>query len=377
MFFNIYNMIKEDKVLISVNLRNKKMFLDKGYDCNDVSIDNHKEIEVNINDVNKTSKVRITAICEICNSENPISVNKYWRNYHRNDKNYYSCFKCKTKELKKTCLKKYGVDSYSKTKKFKETESEKWKGIKKGAEKGRKTILERYGVESYFQTEEMRERNRKWMSSDEFKIKSKETLIEKYGFDSYSKTEDFKNTINDKKELILSKMKETCLERYGVDWISKSDNWKEKYFLNSRKIINKIKQTCLEKYGVDNVSKVKSVMKKIMNTKYVNGTSVHSDLLDDWEIYKRNVNRLTKRVKKELYENWDGYDYYDNEYIRENANLYYTDKNYPTIDHKISVFHGFSNGISEEEISGIDNLCITKRSINSMKNSKIEADFDI
>jgi hypothetical protein len=53
----------------------------------------------------------------------------------------------------------------------------KWKGIQKGSEKGRKTSLDRYGVESYFQTDEMREMNRKWMSSEEFKSKSKETSV--------------------------------------------------------------------------------------------------------------------------------------------------------------------------------------------------------
>ena len=45
------------------------------------------------------------------------------------------------------------------------------------------------------------------------------------------------------------------------------------------------------------------------------------------------------------------------------------DKSYPTIDHKISVFNGFINNISPEEISQLENLCITKRTNNSKKNS--------
>ena len=44
------------------------------------------------------------------------------------------------------------------------------------------------------------------------------------------------------------------------------------------------------------------------------------------------------------------------------------------MDHKISVFYGFMNNISESEISKLDNLVITKKGINSSKNNK---DFTI
>ena len=50
------------------------------------------------------------------------------------------------------------------------------------------------------------------------------------------------------------------------------------------------------------------------------------------------------------------------------------DKNYPTIDHKISIFCGFKNGISCI-IGNINNLCITKRGINSSKNKKNHNEF--
>jgi hypothetical protein len=46
-------------------------------------------------------------------------------------------------------------------------------------------------------------------------------------------------------------------------------------------------------------------------------------------------------IKKDLLENWDGYDYYDGEYIKDNFCLYSNDKNYPTMDHKISCYYGF------------------------------------
>ena len=40
------------------------------------------------------------------------------------------------------------------------------------------------------------------------------------------------------------------------------------------------------------------------------------------------------------------------------------------IDHKISIFHGFINNIDPILISDISNLCITKRYINSSKQTK-------
>ncbi len=62
-------------------------------------------------------------------------------NKNRNDKGFYSCFKCKNIEKEKTCIKKYGVKSYSMTDEFRTTESEKWKGIQKGSEKSEPFLI--------------------------------------------------------------------------------------------------------------------------------------------------------------------------------------------------------------------------------------------
>lgn len=186
-------MIKEDKVLVKINLRNSTHYKQYGYDTS------QKELLVNIDELTKSSKSRITAICEICTSENSVTYGKYNVNKNRNNKGYYSCFKCKNLEKEKTCLEKYGVKSYSMTLEFKDLDRTDW-NIKEGYEKGREKIIEKYGVDSYFKTKESREYNKKWMSSDEFKIKSKNTLQEKYGVDSYSKTDRFKIDIEERLE---------------------------------------------------------------------------------------------------------------------------------------------------------------------------------
>ena len=132
-------------------------------------------------------------------------------------------------KIKQTCLEKYGVDNYAKSKESKE--------------KVKQTCLKKYGVEYSWQ-------------SNECKQKIKQTCLEKYGVDSPLKSKEIRN-----------KCKLTCLEKYGVDNPAKLEENKEKVkqtclkkygtisTTQCKEIRDKIKQTCLEKYGVDNYGK--------------------------------------------------------------------------------------------------------------------------
>ena len=143
-------------------------------------------------------------------------------------------------KIKQTCLKKYGVDNYNKTKESKE--------------KIKQTCLEKYGVEYFWQ-------------SDECKEKIKQTCLEKYGVDSPLKSEKIRN-----------KGKQTCLEKYGVDNPAKLEENKEKVkqtclkkygtisTTQCKEIRDKIKQTCLKKYGVDNPAKLEENKEKVKQT---------------------------------------------------------------------------------------------------------------
>jgi hypothetical protein len=181
--------------------------------------------------------------------------------------------------------------------------------------------------------------------------KVKATNVEKFGVENPFQSNEIKE-----------KMKETWIEKYGVDNPAKSDD-----------IQNKIKETNLEKYGYEYGLSNPEVREKISKTKSDMGLQLPTDEIDKYKVYRNKVNSLTRLVKEDLYNNWDGYDYYDNEYIKDNVNLHFNDANYPTIDHKTSVLYGFLNGISEEEICEMDNLCITKRSINASKCFRIES----
>ena len=173
-------------------------------------------------------------------------------------------------KIKQTCLEKYGVDNYNKTKESKE--------------KIKQTCLEKYGVEYFWQ-------------SDECKEKIKQTCLEKYGVDSPLKSEKIRN-----------KGKKTCLEKYGVDNPAKLEENKEKVKQTCLKkygglapicdpnIKNKIKQTCLEKYGVDNYGK--SLKHKINMS-----TIMSSDEMQEhrYNVMTKNHSFNTSKPEEELY----------------------------------------------------------------------------
>jgi len=188
-------------------------------------------------------------------------------------------------------------------------------------------------------------------------------FIEKYGFNSSAKS-----------EIVKEKQKKTNIERYGFVCPLKNKDIKEK-----RRI------TMINRYGVEYTTQNKDLLEKIMskiidtvnkrrNTMIKNGNIIvdNSELIE----YNKEVRKLTRKNKNKLLELWDGYDYYDGEYIKNNFIKYKNNnKNYPNIDHKISINYGYINKISAEEMSSIDNLCLTKRYINIKKRNLCESDF--
>lgn len=178
--------------------------------------------------------------------------------------------------------------------------------------------------------------------------KVEKTNIKKYGVPNPFQSEEIKERIRD-----------TWVDKYGVDNPAKSNIIQER-----------IMSTNLDRYGYEYGLSHPDIRELISKTKSDKGLQRPTEEIEEFTIYRNKVNNITKLLKDKLLEKWDGYDYYDGEYIKGNFNLHHNDKNYPTIDHKISVLYGFLNGISEEEISSINNLCVTKRCINSTKGFK-------
>lgn len=198
----------------------------------------------------------------------------------------------------------------------------------------KQTNLKKYGVEYYSQ-------------SSEFSSRIKKTSMDKFGVEHYSKTQDY-----------IDSRSKTNLEKYGID--------------NPFRDTTKIKKSLFDKYGVENPSQLLEFSEKAKISTRITKESknywIPLSEKSDWNLYKREVRYLTRKNIKLI--NWNGFDFYDNEYIKDNFNLNcYMDK-YPTIDHKISIYEGFIKKIPAEDIAGIENLCWTKRSTNRSKSNK-------
>ena len=109
---------------------------------------------------------------------------------------------------------------------------------------------------------------------------------------------------------------------------------------------------------------------KMLQTKLDKGIIVDWRNNKDWKRYYKKCDALTRAMRKEMLPDWDGYDYYDGEYIKQYLELDVHHKNYPTLDHKYPRSKAFQEGMTPQEITTKDNLVWTKRSNNSRKGNK-------
>lgn len=221
-------------------------------------------------------------------------------------------------------------------------------------DKIKKTKKERHGSETY--------NNRK---------SATQTTIEKYGVENVSQSDGIKD-----------KKRQTLIRNYGVD-----------NPLKSEEIKNKIRETCMIKYGVSNPSesvevqdKRRASMVERYGVEYYGQSSFYRDFKEklgewvplenksDFEVYHMAVWRQTEKHRKKLFGDWDGLCSYTNEKLLTDV-LDYNNPLYATIDHKISIFEGFKQGMLIHIIGGMENLCICSRIANSIKG--IKTDFKI
>jgi len=169
----------------------------------------------------------------------------------------------------------------------------------------------------------------------------------------------------------IIKKEKTSLENYGVTHASKNKNFQKK-----------MQDYNLEKYGkksffqTDIFLNNSGITLKRKETRIKNGFSIDDKYKTEWELYKNKIRNKTNKNKKILIEKWDGYDYYDGEYIKDNFKKYKPrSSKYPSFDHKISLYYGFINNIDADIISDISNLCITKTIINNIKKTRTEDEY--
>jgi hypothetical protein len=347
-------MITTNNVLLTINNRYVKHYKEKGY-----NVKGGQEIEVKIEDLTYNSNILIEAKCDNCGENKKIQYNAYNR-YTKNQSEEYYCQKCNNIKRRVTVKEKYGVENILESDEIRE--------------KMKRTMIDKYG-------------NEHALNIPEFIEKMKKTNLEKYGHEYAAQNDNIKKKIenafmkkyNVKTSLLdkntQDKITKTNLEKYGVDNVFKLREFREnklfeKYSvfhpMKSNIIVKKMRKTNIEKYGCENPMSNNIIKNKMIKTKQKLGIYLLESDRDDFYNYRLKIKSLTNKNKKVLFEKWNGYDYYDGEYIKNNI---HNDKNYPTIDHKISIKFGFDNNIIPEEISKIENLCITKRGLNSSKGS--------
>lgn len=353
-------MILTEKLVIKLTGTQGNYYNNLGYNCKNGDV-----IEIHVKDMPKGSHTKINVKCDICGKEKELIYKQYNKNISKY--NLYSCSeKCANFKNRATCVEKYGSETYNNRDSAKETCIEKY-GVDSPNKldskkiKAKNTCLKRYGTKSPTENKEILD-------------KVKKTNLERYGYDNVAQVEKFKE-----------KSKKTCLEKYDHDYHLGSEIFRTKMInnygvdnpLKSNFIKEKIKNKFSEKYGFDYFTQTDLFKDKSKETRIKNGNQTPDDLKSKYQLYRQKVDLLTNKIRKELFENWNGYDYYDNEFIKENLKLNYKNKLYPSIDHKISVYYGLINNIPPEEIAKLDNLCITKRYINSSKREMNEKDFEL
>jgi hypothetical protein len=107
--------------------------------------------------------------------------------------------------------------------------------------------------------------------------------------------------------------------------------------------------------------------KKSIETRKKNGNIITNY---NWKQYWKRCDWLTRKIRKQMLENWDGYDYISKEYIKDNLNLHYSHGDYPTLDHIKPRSQCFKEGLSPYEATKPENLAWTTRKNNSKKSQK-------
>lgn len=246
-------MIKNNESKVEITTRNIKYYRDRNYKCNVGEI-----ISIDVSMMPKMSHNKVITICEVCFSENELSFSKYNKNKDRHG--FYSCKKCSSKKRKITNLERYGVAFIPQLDRVKE-ENRIRMSSDSFKEKSKESIIKKYGVDSFSKTEEFKLSNSIFHKNRISNLKQEGVYFtslslpdnqmkkEKGMFDKYGASYSFNVT------KIKSKIQNINLEKYGC--ITPFGN---------KDIQNKSKKIILEKYGVENVFQSEEVKNKIKKT---------------------------------------------------------------------------------------------------------------
>lgn len=262
----------------------------------------------------------------------------------------------KNESTKNTCLKKYGVTNTAAiplvkaardkalvtgAKIINQKRREWWTedNIYNVNETRKKTLLGRYGkgIENCFQIPSVQEKIKKYL--DELGVKS------------------FFNVKNESGEYVV---RQAFYKKNGVKHPSQVFEYKEK-----------AKQTCLKNWGSEYY--LSSVARRIFNEE--NNGWCPVELILERDLYYKEVQKITFKNKKELFENWDGNCFYTDKKLITDTKQF-NNPQYATIDHQYPKSLGFINKVPPEIIGSLSNLVICSRQYNIKKQNKISKELD-
>jgi hypothetical protein len=182
-------------------------------------------------------------------------------------------------------------------------------------------------------------------------------------------------------QLLHTNLKKVNCDNCGSELIKRNYDTK-KYFFCTRMCYHswmkstgiKPPQNELRKQNANSKNAIEKRRKTNIKLGIWHDPLIHVNGLDKKQ-YGKLVRFLTKSMRKELLNIWDGYDYYTKEYIKDNFKLHWSHGDYPSIDHKISITEGMRLGMTVAELCDISNLVYTKKRVNSMKRALPESEF--
>ena len=245
-------MIKNNEALTEITKYNITLLRNKGFIDKNINIGDIASIDVS--KIPSKSHYKVIAICEICNTEKELPYHKYTRNH--NNCGFYTCNTCAIIKRKKTSLEKYGVEFPAQRIELKEKQKE-WMSSEEFKEKSTKTQIDKYGCR-YTQTDEskknisiktkkiIQDKKDKGIYNTSLSLPENKELREKGMYEKYGHTYSFHV------ESIRNKIQEGNLEKFGH--ISPFGNYD---------VSNKAKLTLKNKYGVDNPFKSKEIQDRI------------------------------------------------------------------------------------------------------------------
>lgn len=222
--------------------------------------------------------------------------------------------------------------------------------------------------------------NKCQMSDERNLNKRKETCKSKFDNETYLRSKTYEKTMIENFGSTHPHQVDELRRKIINTWILKYNTTNP---MKNRDVVERMKTnqntSNIEKYGVSNIFE-SDVFRVLMER---SGYWLKHEAVSEYRKYWLLVQRETRKHKQRVIDESNNRCFYtkillvsNDEYLLQHPGIHTSKNMYqPVIDHKKSIFWGFTNGIPIDVIGGYDNLCITSRVLNSEKNKMNDFEF--